>query len=351
MPPMTIEHIAALAGVSRSTVSRVLNNHPRVSPDVRERVRQVIAEHGYTPHAAARSLAGSRTNVICLFSLRGAATIFSDQFIPPLVQGISEICNERGYFLLLSMVQIEMATSLYQRIVRGSHCDGIITLASDVDDALLELIVEDRTPFVLIGRHPSFPQVTSVDAENVAGAQQATAHLVRLGHCRIATITGPLDAATGIDRRDGYLAALREAGLPTAPELIVEGTFGQESGHAAMRTLLALPERPTAVFVASDSMAAGALAAIREAGLRVPEDIAVVGFDDSPIASLTSPTLTTVRQPIYRLGAEAARLLIDQLQDGPPEPQRERLPVEMVIRDSCGARRQPHPAAAAATLS
>jgi DNA-binding LacI/PurR family transcriptional regulator len=338
MPPMTIEDIATLAGVSRSTVSRVLNDHPRVSPDVRERVRQVIAEHGYTPHAAARSLAGSRTNVICLFSLRGAESIFSDQFIPPLVQGISEVCNDRGYFLLLSMVQIEKATTLYQRIVRGSHCDGIITLASDVDDALLELIVEDQTPFVLIGRHPRFPQVTSVDAENVAGARQATAHLVGLGHLHIATITGPLDTSTGVDRRDGYLEALREAGLPVAHELIVEGTFRQESGHAAMGQLLALPERPTAVFAASDSMAAGALAAIREAGLRVPEDIAVVGFDDSPIAALTSPTLTTVRQPIYRLGAEAARLLIDQLQDGRPEPLGEQLPVEMVIRDSCGAR-------------
>lgn len=338
MPPLTIEHIAALAGVSRSTVSRVLNNHARVSPDVRERVRQVIAEHGYTPHAAARSLAGSRTNVICLFSLRGAATIFSDQFIPPLVQGISEICNDRGYFLLLSMVQAEKAPALYQRIVRGSHCDGIITLASDVDDDLLALIVEDRTPFVLIGQHPRFPQVTSVDAENVAGARRATAHLLGLGHRRIATITGPLDTATGRDRRDGYLAALGKAGLASASEYIVEGDFKQETGQAAMQRLLALPEPPTAVFVASDSMAAGALSAIREAGLRVPGDIAVVGFDDSPIATLTSPTLTTVRQPIYQLGTEAARLLIEQLQDGQGQPLREHLPVEMVIRESCGAK-------------
>lgn len=338
MPTMTIEDIATLAGVSRSTVSRVLNDHPRVSPDVRERVRRVIAEQRYTPHAAARSLAGSRTNVICLFSLRGAETIFSDQFIPPLVQGISEVCNQRGYFLLLSMVQTDTATSLYQRLVRGSHCDGIITLASDVDDALLELMVADRTPFVLIGHHPRFPQVASVDAENVAGAKQATAHLIGLGHRRIATITGPLDTATGIDRRDGYLAALREAGLPTPPELIVEGNFWQGSGQTAMQQLLALPGRPTALFAASDSMAAGALTAIREAGLRVPEDIAVVGFDDSPIAALTTPTLTTVRQPIDRLGAEAARLLIDQLQEGSPEPLAAQLPVELVIRDSCGAR-------------
>lgn len=338
VPPKTIEDIAALAGVSRSTVSRVLNDHPRVSPAARERVRQVIAEHGYMPHAAARSLAGSRTNVICLFALRGAASIFSDQFIPPLVQGINEVCNDRGYFMLLSMVQVEQAISLYQRIVRGSHCDGLLTLASDVDDALLELIVQDRTPFVLIGRHPRFPQVTSVDAENAAGAQQATAHLIGLGHRRVATITGPLTTATGADRRDGYLAALREAGLPAMPDLIVQGDFGQRSGHAAMRALLALPERPTALFAASDAMAAGALAAIREAGLRVPEDVAIVGFDDSPIASLTSPMLSTVRQPIQLLGAEAARLLLDQLQGGTTEPLCERLPVELVIRGSSGLR-------------
>jgi LacI family transcriptional regulator len=337
MPPLTIEHIAALAGVSRSTVSRVVNEDPRVSPDVRARVRRLIEEHGYTPQAAARSLAGCPTRVICLLNVRGAAGLFADQYFPPLVRGISEGCNEHGYFLLLSMVTAEQAAPLCRRLVGGRHCDGLLLLASDVDPALLPRLVEDRVPLVLIGRHPRFPWLSSVNVENREGARLAVAHLIGLGHRRVATITGRPGESPGAERRDGYEAALREAGLPIAPELIAEGDLTGQSGAAAMRRLLALPQRPTAVFAAADAMAAGALRAIREAGLGVPADIALVGFDDAPVALLTDPPLTTVRQPISELGAAAARLLIAQLRDEAVAPVQQRLPVELVVRQSCGA--------------
>jgi LacI family transcriptional regulator len=334
---LTIEHIAVLAGVSRSTVSRVVNDHPRVRPDVRERVRRVIEERGYTPHAAARSLAGSRTNVLCLLNVRGAPSLFDGQYMPPLVQGLSESCNAGGYFLLLSIVTAEQATPLYRRLVQGHHCDGIIMLASDVDEALLPHLVADEVPSVLIGRHPRFPDLNTVNVANDEGARLAVRHLIGLGHRRIATITGHLGMPPGGERHEGYQAALREAGLPLDPQLVASGQLTSASGYEAMQRLLALPQRPTAVFAADDAMAAGALQAIRLAGLGVPRDIAVVGFDDAPIASLTDPPLTTVRQPVYELGAEAARLLIAQLRGEAPRPAQRRLPVELVVRQSCGA--------------
>lgn len=334
---LTIEHIAALAGVSRSTVSRVVNDHPSVSPEIRARVQRVIEEQGYAPHAAARSLAGSRTNVICLLNVRRAASFFNNEYVPPLVEGISEGCTALGYFLLLSIVEAEMAMPLYRRLVRGRHCDGIIMLASDADDALLGCLAADRVPAVLVGRHPRFPLLSSVDVDNYGGARMAVGHLIGLGHHRIATITGGSASAPGAERRSGYEAALREAGLPIVPELIAEGDLSLASGQAGMSRLLALRERPTAVFAADDAMAAGALSSIREAGLDVPRDVALVGFDDAPIATLTVPQLTTVRQPVSQHGAEAARLLIAQLQGRETAPVQRRLPVQLIIRESCGA--------------
>jgi LacI family transcriptional regulator len=335
--PLTIEQIASLSGVSRSTVSRVVNNHPRVSPHVRARVRRVIEERGYAPNAAARSLAASCTNVICLLIVRGTATIFTNQYFPPLVQGISEACNECGYYLMLSMVKAGQATSFYQRVVNGRHCDGIVMLANDVDPAMVAMLLEDGTPYVLIGSHPAYPELNSVDVENFEGARLAVRHLLSLGHRRIATISGRLTSSPGAERYDGYVAAMQEAGLPIPGDCVAQGDLTGQSGYLAMRRLLQPARPPTAVFAADDAMAGGALRAIHEAGLSVPGDIALVGFDDVPVASLMDPQLTTIRQPIHQLGAQAARVFIDQLRGRVAAPVQQRLPVELVIRQSCGA--------------
>jgi LacI family transcriptional regulator len=333
---MTIEQIAVLAGVSRSTVSRVVNEHPRVSPAVRSRVQTLIEEQGYSPHAGARSLVGCRTNVICLLNVRTSKAVFSGQYFPPLIEGLSEACNERGYFLLVSMVKPDLATTFYRRLVRGSHCDGMIVLASDAGDALLAALQADATPSVMIGRHSRFPQLHSVDVANFEGAQLAVDHLVQLGHQRIATITGRLDTTHGADRYHGYQHALTRAGIPLRPDLVAHADLSGHSGYLAMKQLLLLPDRPSAVFAADDAMAAGAIRAIREVGLHVPHDVALVGFDDAPVATLTDPPLTTIRQPIAELGQAAASLIIRQLLDGPTEPVAQTLPVELIIRQSSG---------------
>lgn len=337
MTKMTIEQIADLAGVSRSTVSRVLNDHPSVSEKARRRVWKVVNEHGYAPSAAARSLASSRTNVIGLLIPRSAASIFSDPYFPHVIQGITETCTEREYFLMLSMLTGDMEKRFYHRILRGNHFDGVIMLASTVDDPVLPLLIKNGMSFVMIGRHPYFEDINWVDAQNRTGGYIAVSHLIELGHTRIATITGPLDVTAAIDRRDGYKQALLEAGRTVDRDLIVEGDFTQEGGRTAMQQLIAREDPPTAVFCASDTMATGAIRAIHEAGLNVPDDIAVVGFDDVPAASFSNPPLTTIRQPIYELGATAASELIAQLESDEPSRIQKRLPVELVIRESCGA--------------
>ncbi len=337
MTAMTIEQIAELANISRSTVSRVLNNHPSVRPEVRDRVLQVMDAHGYAPSAAARSLARRRTNVLGLLIPMSASEIFSDPFFPHVIPGVNQTCAERGYFLMLSMVTADLEQGFYHRILRSGHFDGLIILSSDIDDPILPLLIKDKLPLVLVGRHPYFQDVLSVDVENRAGARDVVAHLAGLGHRCIATITGPLQMAAALDRRDGYKQALLEAGLPIVPNFIVEADFTQMGGYSAMSSLLQLPQRPTAVFVASDTMAVGALRAAREHGVSVPDDLAVVGFDDLPFAAFASPPLTTVRQPIGELGAVATSLLIDRLEHPERVGGHVRLPTQLVVRDSSGA--------------
>jgi LacI family transcriptional regulator len=278
-----------------------------------------------------------------LFIPRNALTIFSDPFFSQVIQGIAETCASQGYFLMLSMVTDDINQGRFRHMLRSRHSDGVIILSSDMDDPILPLL-KDRTPLVLVGSHPYFRDLSWVDAENHEGARNAVNHLIKLGHRRIATITGPLQMAVAVDRRNGYKQALLEAGMPITPELIVEGDFTQEGGYRAMARLLERMPRPTAVFIASDMMATGALHATHEAGLCVPADLAIVGFDDVPMASFVNPPLTTIRQPIYELGTIAVKLLIDQLAEHAQRPTQMRIPTQLIVRQSCGAA-TPQPAA------
>jgi LacI family transcriptional regulator len=204
-----------------------------------------------------------------------------------------------------------------------------------VDDPLVEALTNSKIPFILVGRHPTNPKVSYVDVDNVNGVVTMMNHLFQAGHRRIATITGPQNVIAGSHRREGYLSALRAHNVTPEDALIVEGDFSETGGYTAMQQLL--PHRPDAVFAASDIMAVGALRAIREAGLRVPEDVAVAGFDDMPFAARTEPPLTTVRQPIQRTGALVVETLIDLIEHPDSQPQRIVLPVELIVRASCGA--------------
>jgi LacI family transcriptional regulator len=335
---LTLEDVGRLAGVSRSTVSRVINGHAGVREQVRARVWQVIDDTGYHPHAAARSLVTHRTRIIGAIIPQAVMTLFVDPFFALLLCGITETCNDHGYSLMLSLFNGPATEEeLYRRHVRSGHLDGVIVASTRMDDPLIATLLDDGVPLILVGRHPD-SRAGYVDVDNVSASRMAVEHLIRLGHRRIATITGPLSMASGEDRLTGYCQALAAHRIPVEEALIVEGDFTEGGGMMGMHRLLSAS--PTAVFAASDTMAVGALKALREANLRVPEDLALVGFDDIPVAAALEPALTTVRQPITRLGAMAADLLLHLLENSPvtqAPAHRIILPARLIVRDSCGA--------------
>ncbi len=336
MSKLTLEEIAKLAGVSRSTVSRVVNNQASVKPEVRARVLQVIAETGYRPDPAARSLAGSRSGIIGLVVPRAIQFLFTDPYYPRLMQGVAQACNTHDYILSLFLFHTAAEEAkLTPRVLRNKLVDGVIVSALPMDDPFVAQLAEFNVPFVLVGRpDDESAGVSFVNVDNVDGAFQASSHLLRLGRKRVAAITGPLNTTVGCDRKQGYLDALNSRGVAVDPGLIAEGDFTEQGGFLAMQRLL--PANPDAVFVASDTMAYGALRALRAANLNVPADVAVVGFDDLPSSPTTEPPLTTMRQPIRRLGSQAVENLIDIFNNGALPPRRTIAAAELVIRKSCG---------------
>ncbi|MBN1810323.1 MAG: LacI family DNA-binding transcriptional regulator [Anaerolineae bacterium] len=335
----TLEEVAQLAGVSRSTVSRVINDHPNVHDQTRERVWKAIRQSGYKPNVVARSLVTNRTQIISIVIPEAVNSIFTDPFFPLLLCGTTEACNAHQYQLLLSL--FTAATDfqeIYDRLLHSGYADGVIVASAPLNDPLVPNLLRDGVPFVSIGRYPD-ERVHYVDIDNVGGARMAVNHLLRLGHRRIATITGRQDIVAGQDRLQGYRQGLEARGIPVDERLIAAGDFTEEGGMAAMRALL--PLEPTAVFTANDTMAVGAMRVLRNAGLRVPQDVAVVGFDDTPIASSVEPALTTMRQPIERLGAMAVDVLVNMLQNpSPQDAHRILIPAELIVRSSCGATRR-----------
>ncbi len=334
----TLEEVARLTGVSRSTVSRVINNHPNVRPETRERVQQAIRKSGYQPHALARSLVTNRTQIVGMVIPEAVTTLFTDPFFPLVLRGATEACNAHQYHLMLSLFTASADRhEMYQRVLLSGYLDGAIVASTSLDDPLFSDLLQDRIPFVSIGRHPN-KRVHYVDADNVTGARMAVEHLIRQGYRRIATITGRLDTFHGQDRLEGYRQALQAHRIQVDESLIVEGDFAERSGRVGMQRLL--PDSPDAVFVASDMMAIGALKALRQAGWQVPHDVALIGFDDIPAASVIEPALTTVRQPIERMGLMAVELLLSVLENSSEEEapaHRIILPTELVVRASCGS--------------
>jgi LacI family transcriptional regulator len=336
MKRLTLEEVGKLAGVSRATVSRVINTPENVSPELRARVQRVIAETGYQPNLAARSLVSRRSNIIGLFIPSVARILFTDPYFFVLIHGVSQACNAHAYTLSLFIIHSrEEEQQVYQNATGTSLIDGLIIKTEHTDDPYIARLLSQRIPFVYIGRPREPAHVNFVDADNVGGAALAVTHLLQLGRQRIATILPNQKLAVGPDRLAGYTSALEQHGHAVDERLIAYGDFSRRSGYRAMWQLLA--HRPDAVFVASDMMALGAIQAIRAAGLRIPDDIALVGFDDLPHAATADPPLTTIRQPITRTGTVATQTLFDILDRTPETPQHIILPVELVIRASCGA--------------
>jgi len=321
---ITLRDVADKANVSPSTVSRILNNKDSkipISQETRKRVLQAAQDVGYKPNMAARHLAQRQS-----FALIGAIVpktvpaVLAHPFYMLILHGIAQYCQEKEYAVAIYFVdtdQEEMVESVYPRIA-NIPVDGFILTSVKSNDRLVPRFQADNIPFVQIGRTPE-PDETPlhfVDVDNYGGAVTAVNHLIQRGHQKIATIAGPQDMAAGIDRLRGYQDSLQQAGITLTPNWIKTGDFEPESGYEAMTQILDAPDGlPTAVFAASDSMSDGAYKAIYERELRIPEDIAVIGFDDNKLYTNNSPPLTTILQPINQLGENAAELLLQILSD------------------------------------
>lgn len=335
MAKLTLDEIGKLAGVSRATVSRVVNDYPHIRPEIRQRVQQVIAENQFHPNPVARSLATQSTQIIGLFVPNTIQFIFADPYLTALIPDISKACNVHDYTPALFLFHSEEdEQKQFSRILHSSMVDGLIMTADRRDMTFIPQLLSKGTPFVLMGRPSNFAdQITYVDSDNCGGAYAAVKHLIAQGNKRIGLITTVTNTAAE-DRSEGYWRALIEADMPLDPSLVAEGDFTEQSGYLGMQALIS--QRLDAVFVVSDTMAVGALRALHEAGIRVPDDVAVASFDDLPIASTVNPPLTTVRQPIGN-GSLAVQTLIDIIQSGDKTPRPITVPTQLVIRASSGA--------------
>jgi DNA-binding LacI/PurR family transcriptional regulator len=324
---VSIKDIAKAAGVSPSTVSRALSDHPRISIETKERIRRLATEMSYSPSAVARSLVTQRTSIIGL-----AVAWVSDPFLAQLVEGIEDAAQEHGYTVILSSFygepdrEREVLSTFRERRV-----DGMIVKSSCLDTDYRSLFMQFGLPIVLINR-PEY--IYSVSTDNLHGGRLATEYLLDLGHSRIGYIAAEEGMRTNLDRLEAYKEALQGRGIAFDPALVAPGDGYVEGGKGAMSRLLALPSPPTAVFCYNDLTAIGAALAVREAGLQVPGDISLVGFDDIELAAYFHPPLTTVRQPAYELGRRAMEMVLALMANG-QKTTSVMLMGELIVRQSC----------------
>ncbi len=335
----TSQDVAKRAGVSRTTVSFVLNNveGAAISVDTKQRVMQAAIDLGYFPDAAAQTLASGRSSTIGLVMNRSPHQIVSDTYITQVLDVLVEEVRQHGMRLMLEIIEDDRPAETYLDLVRSKRIDGIIFSGPRFDDEALNALNEDGFPTIIMGSVPDSP-FCCVDVDNRTAACQATTHLVGLGYREIACITNASSIYTAaVDRLKGYQDALAEASIPYDERLVRYGDFSPESGYERMRSILEDGPRPRAVFVASDVVAIGAIAAIHEAGLRIPEDVALVGFDDVPISRYLDPPLTTVHLPAREMSRLACSMIMELIQGETPPEGQVLLKTNLVIRKSCGA--------------
>ena len=332
--PPTLEEVATLAGVGRGTASRVINGSEQVSEVSRAAVLQAIDDLGYVPNRAARSLVTRLTDVVALVVSESEERVFGEPFFGQIVRGVSGALAGSQRQLLLTMAHRGNDRGRLDNYLSRQHVDGVLLLSLHGDDPLPGQLEARGVPAVLGGRPSQASALPFVDADNAGGAGQAVAHLVGTGRRRIGTISGPQDMIAGLHRLEGYRSALADAGLPVDPALIVPGDFSEQSGWQAAVALLEQAPDVDAVFAASDQRAVGAIAAFTRHGRRVPEDIAVVGFDDSPSSRFVTPRLTTVHQPVEAMGAAMVELLGALIADPTGPHQDVVLDTHLVVRDS-----------------
>ncbi|WP_084474743.1 LacI family DNA-binding transcriptional regulator [Deinococcus pimensis] len=327
---VTIQDIAREAGVSKMTVSQVLNNRGRISDATRERVLGIAKDLGYVANAAARSLRGGRTNLVGL-----VVQELGNAYYAEILRGASSAIQERGLDVILYTASYDPQRERRSvAALSGGLTDGLVLITPFEDVEALQALGKLRTPVVLVNHFDRNTNLPEVNADNYQGIKDAVRHLHDLGHRRVAYLTGG-GGASSVIRQRGYHDALHELGLPPAGDLLVEGDYSQPTGRALTHRLLDRADPPTAILAANDFVAYGVLEAVRERGLSVPTDISVVGFDDIPMSSQVSPALTTIRHPLEDIGRTAVQLLLDALEGNRTEGT-VTLPSQLVVRQSTG---------------
>jgi len=328
---VTIFDVAEASGVSYGTVSRVINNVPHVHPETRARVMDAIERLGYVINRQAQNLARGQSNAIGVL-----APDLGTGYIGEILRGIDSELDREGYDLMIFTTHRRAAKEAnYVAALAQGVVEGLLLVLPRNPADYLGVLRSQRFPHVLIDHQGVDQEGPAVGAENLKGAYAATEYLIRLGHRRIGFITGSLDLGCAQDRLEGYRAALRAYHIPEVPELVYKGDFFQISGVTGANALLALPEPPTAIFASNDVMAMGAMDAIRHRGLRIPEDISIVGFDNIPQSAMVFPPITTVHQPLEEMGRRATRMLLDMLGEREIPQKRIDLPTELIPRASC----------------
>ena len=328
----TVYTVAEQAGVSIATVSRTLAGSRKVSPGTRQRVMQAIEDLNFEPNPSARRLAYMKTDTIAL--------VFPDisgPFYSTVIRGVEQESGRHDHNVLIYGTHGKEGSGRFLRTL-SSKVDGLIIMARSIDEDSLLSLERQGVPFVLLGHSNGQLQCSTIAVDNEAGAYKAAAHLLEHGHQRIGIITGPENSPDNKGRLQGYKRALLDAGVSLEQNMVVPGNFEYEGGQIAIHKLLESSSPPTAVLAANDEMAIGAIDAAQSRSLRVPEDLAVIGFDDIQMSALTRPSLTTVHQPMRLLGEAAVTLLFDRLQNSNGLPRHEVLDTKLVIRRSCGCR-------------
>ena len=327
---VTIEDISQKLGISVSTVSKALNDYPDVAPDTRERVKAAAIALDYHPSAAARNLRRGRTDKIGL--LINNPISFISEYISEIMSGAALMAEAYNHNLILYTTAVDHPDRL-KRICRAREVDGLMLIFEPSDEAVA-VLEKEGMPFVVFGRRSKHPDVSFIAPDNQDGAYNLTLHLIEQGHRRIGFTTRPQLGTVSEDRFAGYRQALEEASLPFDPKLIVETVIEPRSGCRALEALLQLDDPPTALFAFYDLMAVDAAQAAQERHLRIPEDIAIAGFDGLRSSLITTPAITTVEQPLEKMGQQATEILLRHVRDGNTPPERITLPVQLIVRDS-----------------
>lgn len=333
---VTIKDIAKAAGVSPSTVSRVISNHSRISAATSSKIKKIMEEMGYHPNMMAKSLVSKTTNTLAIMLPRPAEELFQDFFFGELLRGILTQSAPAGYDMLLTA-----ATSPFDeketvsRLVFGRRVDGIILLSARVDDPLISMLSQQQFPAVLIGRANATAPILTVDNDNEQVAYDATRHLIVQGHKRVGFVSGPPNLTVSLDRMAGYRRAMQEAGLEVRQDWIVEGEYLQNGGYRAMTFLMSLHERPSALVVIDDTVAFGVLHGLTELGYKVPEDMCIISFNNIALSELASPPISSIDVGTYQLGYTASQMLIRLIQD-PKSVHQNRIiiPHRLFVRES-----------------